>query len=460
MKEQLSSALQQLITYAREKDIAAEFFCHGEQSALMRFAQSAVSLNSTTNTLTLTVTVYRGNACGTAEITTRSDDIDGMKNALHMADDIAAQATPTHYDRSFTPLPALPDDTALYDPALPATTADELLAFSRAATEDMPHDLLALSGMITTGAIQQATANTLSDTILFHAMADASATLCLQHIPERWELSAGHSAVRKDQLNPADIKAPLSTLLSHYMSTEPIALTPEKYTVVFGADALAHLLQMFLWIGVNGGMAKRKMTFLKEEHLGTRVFDPRVSLTDDPNMPDTFPYAFDLNGHTRAPFPLIQNGVFHAYTWSRDDADEFGQKETGHSVPSMSLVMNTGDTPCATLEDLIALPRESDVLYLPHLHYMNVVNPSQGVVTCSSRFGALLLRKDGRVDIPYNVRMTESLLKLFSQVDWIAQDSTVVNTSNSYGTRNPNAVCTPTFMQVNNVNITHANTSF
>ncbi|MGC8857385.1 MAG: hypothetical protein ACP5QU_11390 [Anaerolineae bacterium] len=53
---------------------------------------------------------------------------------------------------------------------------------------------------------------------------------------------------------------------------------------------------------------------------------------------------------------------------------------------------------------------------------MNIVNPSRGVITASSRFGALYLKKDGSLLIPYNVRLTQSLLDIFGEkVAWLSR---------------------------------------
>ncbi len=84
---------------------------------------------------------------------------------------------------------------------------------------------------------------------------------------------------------------------------------------------------------------------------------------------------------------------FKAFTWFQDDADEFGAKPTGHTVMHKSLVLSGGEGVAGSLEELVKQPREKDILYIPFLHYMNIVNPSKGVITASSRFGALLLRE-------------------------------------------------------------------
>ncbi len=121
----------------------------------------------------------------------------------------------------------------------------------------------------------------------------------------------------------------------------------------------------------------------------------------------------------------------------------------------------TGDFPAATLRELIEQPRDNDILYIPYLHYMNLVNPSKGVVTASSRFGALLLKKDGSIVVPYNVRVTQSLFDIFGdKVAWMSKAETVNNTSSSYGARNPTSVILPTFIRVNDLEISHSNSSY
>jgi hypothetical protein len=107
------------------------------------------------------------------------------------------------------------------------------------------------------------------------------------------------------------------------------------------------------------------------------------------------------------------------------------------------------------------MPRETDSLYVPFLHYMNIVNPSKGIVTASSRFGALLLKADGSVVIPFNVRLTQSLLDIFGdKVDWLSERTVVYNTSQSYGERNPTAIVVPRFIKINGLEISHSNAAF
>ncbi len=63
--------------------------------------------------------------------------------------------------------------------------------------------------------------------------------------------------------------------------------------------------------------------------------------------------------------------------------------------------------------------------------------------------------------VPYNVRLTQSLLDIFGdKVAWLSRDTLPYNTSQSYGARNPTAVIVPKFMRVNDLEISLSNSSY
>ncbi len=208
-------------------------------------------------------------------------------------------------------------------------------------------------------------------------------------------------------------------------------------------------------------MARRGYSCLHENQVGQKVLSDKITLVDDPSRRETFPYRRDYTGIPRGRFPLFQNGVFAGFTWAQDDADEFHTQPTGHTVGHKSLVLHGGSEEIGSLAALATAPRDRDLLYIPFLHYMNIVNPTQALVTGSSRFGTLLFKKDGSITIPYNVRLTQSLLDIFGdKVAWLSRTTVPYNTSHSYGARNPTAIIVPQFMRVNGLEISHANASF
>jgi predicted Zn-dependent protease len=461
MKDNILHLLRTLRAYAVEKGYVIDLVYHEEDSSLMRFANSAISLNTNEHIIRLGVEAYDGRRRAEYSMITSLDDLDGMKRGIDLAVEMAHHAQPLDYDLTVPVFEADFADQSAFDPALAAMSSEERLAFFNQAVAGLEEEELLLSGIFSSGVNIWAQINTLSEHTQYFQTTDAQISVVLAHRRLKWEVTAEQSAQQKSDLNAEALRHELAFLVRCYKERPAIQLPLGSYDIVLGQAAVAELLSMMNWIGFNGGAYKRGFCFLGEEKIGQKVFSELFTLVDDPSRRETFPFRHDFMGIERRPFPLVQNGVFQGFMWMQDDADEFGMKATGHTVPARSLVMSGGDVPVATVEQLTQMPRERDVLYIPFLHYMNIVNPSLGVVTASSRFGALLLKQDGSIMVPYNVRLTHSLLDLFGErVAWISSVTAPYNTSRSYGERNPTAVIVPMFMQVNGMEISHSNSSY
>ncbi|MBW6466325.1 MAG: hypothetical protein K0B06_07480 [Brevefilum sp.] len=461
MTEKIISVLTKLRQFAIENGITATFFYHEEDSALMRFANSAISLNTNEHLVRLDITAYEGCQRASYEMITNLDAIEDMQQGVLQAGEIVKHAQPLNY----TPTIPVYQETFIeedaYDPNLAGISNDEKLAYFNQAVAGLESDQVKLGGIFSSGRNILVVMNTQSEHALAHVTSDAQITIVLSHKTLKWELIAEQSAQKKDDLDPEKIHQELSFLLHHYQSDQAEQIPLGKYDIVFGPAAIAELVSTMNWIGFNGGMMKRGYSFLSEDQLGKRVLGSPFTLVDDPTQVETFPFSQDLMGIKREPFTLFDQGVFKAFTWYQDDADEFGAEPTGHTVMHKSLVVSAGETPVNTLEELVKAPREKDILYIPYIHYMNFVNPSKGLVTGSSRFGALLLKADGSVVVPYNVRLTQSLLDIFSEkIAWISDGQVAYNTSMSYGARNPTALIVPNFVCVKDLEISHANSSY
>ncbi|MBO7543561.1 hypothetical protein J6T93_06625 [bacterium] len=460
MKETFAAAANELRNFARERNITAEFYFHRGISKLVRFANSGVSSNTNEDTFSLDVDVTKGRAKGSFSTTTSPNDIDGMKIALLRAAEIADYAVPVSFDRKVPILPErLPDDSN-FDQRIENMTTADALDLVGAATDDLLSEGLSLAGMVSSGAIYEAKANTLNNNLLYHAGTDANMELVITNDKEKWEVQSSQSAVKFGQFAPEELRNEFALLLEQYKNRERMSVPVGEYEVVFGRDAIANLINYFGWIGYNGRSLRHDMSFLKEEDLGKQVFSPLLTVVDDPSFSDTFPYAFDMNGIERQAFPLIKEGVFQSFFWNKETCEEFGGEPTGHDVPSLSIAIGSGNTPINTLSDLLDAPREKDILYIPYLHYMGIVNAAKGIVTGSTRFGALYLKKDGSIAVPYNMRFTASLRELFTNIKWISQRRAALNLSSLYGRRSPEAMLTPRFTCIEKVPITLSNTSF
>ena len=454
MQEQVIQTLQVLRQYALGKGFEVELLFHEEDSYLMRFANSAISLNTNEHLLRLDITAYSGRQRASYSLITSLEKIDEMKNGIDTAAAMAVHAQPLNYQPT---VPAFADsfaDESGFDPALAGLGTTEKLAFFNQVVQGLESAEIKLSGIFSSGTTTLAQITTRSEHTQYFKISDAQVSVVLSHTRLKWEVTAEQSAQTR-----ADLE--LAFLVGHYRSDSPQQIPLGSYDIVFGPAALADMLNFMNWVGFNGGSLKRGFSCLSEDQVGKKVLSERFTLSDDPYRLETYPFKRDLTGLERKAYPIFDKGIFQGFLWSQDDADEFSAKPTGHTVLHKSLMLSGGDRQVGSLEELVKLPRQQDLLYIPFMHYMNIVNPTKGILTGSSRFGALLLKKDGSVVIPYNVRLTQSLLDIFGdKVAWISKSIVAYNTSESYGARNPTALLVPRFMQVNDLEISHSNSSY
>jgi len=461
VKDRILQTLRELRAAALQKGIEAAFFYHEEDSYLMRFANSAISLNTNEHLIRLEIIAFDGKRRASYEMITDLNKLDEMKASLDIAAEMVRHAMPLSYQPTIPAYTQSFADESGYDEALGTISGEERLEYFNQASKGLETDTIRLSGIFACGTNIHAQISTRSEHTQYFKTSDAQVNMVLSHTGLKWEVVAEQSAQKKSDLDAAALRRDLAFLVERYQKEPAQQIPVGTYDIVFGAAATADLVSMMNWIGYNGGLMKRGFSFLSEEQVGNKIFSDGFTLSDDPTRQETFPYRRDFMGAERKPFPLFEQGVFKGFIWSQDEADEFGQQPTGHTVPHHSLVMGGGEMEVSALEELVKLRRERDVLYIPFLHYMNIVNPSKGVVTASSRFGALLLKADGSVVVPFNVRLTQSLLDIFGdKVAWMSKAQTVYNTSMSYGARNPTAVIVPTFVRVNGLEISHSNSSY
>jgi PmbA protein len=453
--------LQDLRRYALGKDCEIDLTFHEEDSTLMRFANSAISLNTDEHLIRLHITAQTGRQRAGTSLITNLEKVDEMKSGIDKAAAMVRHAQPLTYDPT---LPAFSEsfaDESGYDPALAGLGGDEKLAYFNQAVRGLESGEIKLSGIFSSGTNTIAQVTTRSEHSQFFKTSDAQVSIVLAHAGLKWEVQAEQSAWQKADLDPAALQQELAFLVRHYQEDAPRQIPLGRYDIIFGSAAIADMLKFMNYFGFNGGTMKRGSSFLAEDQVGKKVFSEGLSLIDNPDRLETYPFRRDLMGMVRKPWPIVEKGVFRGFTWFQDDADEFSARPTGHTVLHKSLVLCGGDVEVASLEQLVDRPRENDLLYIPFMHYMNVVNPTKGIITGSSRFGALLLKKDGSVAVPYNVRLTQSLLDIFGdKVAWASKSMLPYNTSSSYGARNPSAILVPHFMQVNDLEISHSNASY
>ncbi len=461
MSKQVIDLLKRLRQAAIDKGLQAMISYHEEDSYLMRFANSAISLNTNEHLISLDFIAFEGRKKASYSMIADPADIENMEKGLEILAEMLPHAQALSYDPTFPVYEKDVLDERSYDPALAALTNEERLAYFNTLAGSLESDDVKLSGIFSSGTTITAQISTASEHSQYFRSSDAQVTAVLSSESLKWEVNAEQSAQKKSDLDAEGLHEDLALLVKHYQEDPAVQLPVGKYTVVLGPAATAELGNIMAYYGMTGAALMQGYSFLKEEDQGKRLFSEKINLVDDPHEVEIYAQSADRYGLERKPFPLIAEGRFQSFVWDQDSADEFAKTPTGHDVSHASLVMDGGEKSLATLKDLLEMPREEDILYVPYIHYMNVVNPSQGMVTGSSRFGALYLKKDGSVQVPYNVRLTQKFSDFFGErVQWMSTEQVAYNVSSSYGRRNPTALKVPQFICVKEIEISHSNPSY
>lgn len=461
MKTEIIELLKTLRAYALQKGLQVAIEYHEEESALTRFANSAISLNTGEHLVALSFNALDGDKRASYSMITDPSDLPAMEKALDELATMLPYAQPLSYHPSFPSYPRDVVDERSYCKGLAKLSSEDRLAYFNTVAAGLESDDIKLSGLFSSGSTITARISTATEHYQFFRCTDAQITVVLSSESLKWEVNAEQSAQSKRDLKPEALHEDLSLLVEHYRHSPAVQLPLGKYRVVFGPAATATVLEMMGGYAMGGRMYKQGYSFLSEEQIGQRVFSPLFSFEDNPDMKELFGEEADAFGLERKNFEMVTDGVFKGFYWDQDSADEYGEKPTGHHVNHISPNMRVGQKDVSDLKALLAMPRDEDILYIPYIHYMNVVNPTRGLVTGSSRFGALLLKADGSVQVPYNVRMTQAFTDFFGErVEWLSKERYVYSTSHSYGMRNPGAVALPRFMCVRDIEISLSNSSY
>jgi PmbA protein len=220
---------------------------------------------------------------------------------------------------------------------------------------------------------------------------------------------------------------------------EPAELAPGEYPVVFEPQAVGTLLELLGDTAFNG-LAHVEGRGALSGRLGSQVAAPAVNLADSPRFAAGLPRAFDAEGTNKRPLPLIQDGVAHRVVHDVRSAALAGTESTGHAlIPGgdafgphpTNLVLAGGG---ALDPDELCAPVERGV-YVTRLWYENVVRPKETLVTAVTRDGTFLI-EDGRITRPlHDLRLTESLLAMFSGVQALTSRQQLVSDGEFYGRR-------------------------
>jgi predicted Zn-dependent protease len=221
--------------------------------------------------------------------------------------------------------------------------------------------------------------------------------------------------------------------------SEPAALEPGEYTVVFEPHAVTELLWVLGHAAFNG-MVHSEGRGALTGRLRTRVVAPSISLSDSPRFPGTLPRAFDAEGMPKAPLPLIQDGVAHSVVHDTRSAAMAGARSTGHALVPGGTVRGPRPTNLVLLGGGAAGAAELCAgvergIYVTRLWYTNIVRPEDSLFTAVTRDGTFLI-EDGRAGSPVaDMRVTDSAMGILARTRALGAEAELCSDGELYGRR-------------------------
>ncbi|MGC5049908.1 TldD/PmbA family protein [Micromonospora sp. DT48] len=405
-----------LVTRLAGASAQAEVTVTRSESALTRFANSAIHQNVASSSVDVRLRVHL--AGRTASGSGNTVTADGLRTLVERVLTAARFIAPDPAWPGLAP-PASVSPSPGWDPATAHAEPAERAALVRAFVDAAGG--LETAGYCRTGHRVAAFANSAG-----HYTRGQAADAAMDGIARA---GGADSTARQhvDRLADLDGAALGSRAAAKARAAaRPVELPPGRYPVVLEPAAVADLLENLAWYGFNGRRYADRQSFAAP---GVAQFDRAVTLVDDPLAASGL--AFDLEGTPRRALTLVDAGTTSAVTHDRRTAAELDAASTGHAwagsatigpIPRNLRLRSAGlaaevtaptggpgsDGAIGDPDTAALVSRMERGLLVSDLWYTRVLDPLSLVVTGLTRNG-LWLVEDGQVTRAVrDLRFTES----------------------------------------------------
>ncbi len=208
------------------------------------------------------------------------------------------------------------------------------------------------------------------------------------------------------------------------MSQNPQSIPTGEYEVVFLPYAVADIVRFPAYIGFGGQPFEEGRSYMAKK-MGEKIMGDNISIWDDAYNENTLNVPFDAEGVAKKKVDIINNGVASNVVYSYATAKKYDKEPTGHSSfrrgsnyeIASNLVMQGGSS---SVEEMIKSTKKG--LLVTRFHYTHCPEPGKVVMTGTTRDGLFYI-EDGEVKHSVkNMRLTDSVLDMLSNVDMISKD--------------------------------------
>jgi len=443
---------------ARKQKLDAEFNFHRERSSLIRLGNSSVALSTFEELSRLDVTVQQGRKSGAYSLTSDITSSAQLDEALAIAANNCRAALEKDYDPIFGAVEESVDDSTGFDPALETLSPVAKTELCKRVVDTVkPMGKYDFSGSWSSGSTEMYYISTANDNEAFRRLTDGRFTMVLKEQEKKWELQVERTQKRAGEFSADDVIAGFKGMLPVYERNPGFKTHTNRQRVMFGPEAVSELLGLTVWGAFIGRMWEEKRAFSSHLKPGDRLFPEAITIADDPTNPNVFGMPFDFKGHRRHPRVICDKGILKSVLYDSATAARYKRQPTASDLGNDDFCLAPGTAP-AGIDAGRKLAK--DALYIPHLHYIHMPDPTKGMFTGSSRFNARLI-KDGEFTAPLlSSRVTDTIPSVFSGIAAISSRTIPWNVSSTYDRRSPTAMSIPEYIICDNVRISDVADSF
>jgi PmbA protein len=412
-RERIQALLTETLRQSQADQTEIVLVAH--ESALTRFANSAIHQNVYESNAEVRVRAVVGRRTGVAVC--NSLEPAALAGAAETATAIA-RLQPENPSFPGLPGPAPVEPVAGFHEVTATYTPEQRARGVKTICDLAVERGLVASGAFATAVREMAVANSL-ERFAYDAGTRAQLTTVVMS-----DDSSGYAERAAVDVSTLDVEAVAREAIDKAVrSRNPLATPPGEYRVVLEPYAVEEMLTYLGYIGLGALALQEGRSFLCGR-LGQALAAPSVDLWDDGRDPRGLPLAFDYEGTPKQRVTFFERGVVRGVVYDRQTAARDGHESTGHALPApntagpfpTNMVLGAGD---ASDDDLLRGVERG--IWVTRFWYVNVVHPTQTMLTGMTRDGTFLI-EHGELGRPVrNLRFTTSVLDALASVDAIGQ---------------------------------------
>lgn len=419
-KDKLFSTFEKVAKSSRADETEIVFI--GTNNGLTRFANSTIHQNVNESNATIYIRTIIGKKIGVSSTNSMSQN--DLKAAIANSFEIAKYQKDNEYFPGLPEPEDYPNIETYFEPTAKYSPKDRARQVKKVFVRANRRKFTT-AGSFATGDGEIAVFNT-KGVRCYQPLTSANLQIIAMS-----DTSSGYSVGLSRKVEDIDTVALADIAVDKaFKSKKPKPIDAGDYEVILDPAAVAALIEWVNYIGFGSKAFIDKTSFLSG-NIGKQLMDNSVSIYDDAKNNDAIAIPFDFEGVLKKKIYIIENGIGKSVAYDRNTGNREGVPSTGHALTAdehgeggipLNLFMAPGDK---TDEEMIASVKKG--ILVTRFHYINgFIDTPRAVLTGMTRDGTFLI-EDGKIKHGVkNLRFTDSMLRVFSNVKGISAKTDLI----------------------------------